>query len=149
MGKIQSRIRKNVEIREFIYEVDDIRIDFGTVKFAEDGEILSIDNGAIFLGEDRVCEFQIYGDVSTETDFRRFAVNIEYAYIDFIKHIFDAIDTISKKDFEDVKVFDFEKREAIAIERARLEAEAQMKALEEAEVQMKENMEETDTITES
>ena len=138
MGKIQSKIKKNVEIREFIYEVDDIRVDFGTVKFAEDGEILSIDNGAIFLGEDRVCEFQIYGDVSTEADFRRFAVNIEYAYVDFIKHIFDAIETISQKKFEDVKVFDFEKREA----------EAQMKALEEAEAQMKENVEETNTTAE-
>lgn len=148
MGKIQSRIKKNVEIREFIYEVDDIRIDFGTVKFAEDGEILSIDNGVIFLGEDRVCEFQIYGDISVEADFRRFAVNIEYAYIDFIKHIFDAIEIISQKKFEDVKVFDFEKREAIAIEKARLAAEAQMKALEEAEAQMKENVEETDTTAE-
>lgn len=138
MGKIQSRIKKNVEIREFIYEVEDIRVDFGTVKFAEDGEILSIDNGAIFLGEDRVCEFQIYGDTSVEADFRRFAVNIEYAYIDFIKHIFDAIETISQKKFEDVKVFDFEKREAIAIEKARLDAEAQMK----------ENAEDADTTAE-
>lgn len=122
--KIQSRIKKHVDIRQFMYEVDDIRVDFGTTKFTDDGDILSIDNGGIYnAAGDRVCEFQIYGESDELKDFRRFAVNIEYVHISYIKYIFEALDAILKKEFDDVEEFDYERRYNETIERARLEAE--------------------------
>ena len=134
---IQSRVKKQVEVRQFVTESEGYRIDFGNTTFADGGEILNIENGGIFAeGSGKVADFQIYGEKSADNDSRRLYVNIELKHAQAIKELFDGLKGIKNSEYVDVEEFDYEVRERKAREamEAAMLAEEQRRREEEERI---------------
>ena len=140
---LESKVKNQVVVKQFVKEVDNFKIDFGEVQCDADGKVSGISRGEIFSKDGiYVGDFSIYGGTNPHGDDKRISINVMFSHVELIRDILDSLTDIEGNDYEEVTEFAFEKRERELREQMEQEMrEAEERRLAEEEA-MRQQMEE-------